>query len=60
MPQLRFMPSGGVKQNNAADYLALPNVIAVSGTWVTPDEALAAGDFATITALARAAASLQR
>jgi 2-keto-3-deoxy-6-phosphogluconate aldolase len=35
-------------------------VIAVSGTWVTPDEALAAGDFATITALARAAASLQR
>jgi 2-dehydro-3-deoxyphosphogluconate aldolase/(4S)-4-hydroxy-2-oxoglutarate aldolase len=60
MPQLRFMPSGGVKAADAADYLALPNVIAVSGTWVTPDDALAAGDFATITALARAAASLRR
>jgi 2-dehydro-3-deoxyphosphogluconate aldolase/(4S)-4-hydroxy-2-oxoglutarate aldolase len=59
MPQLRFMPSGGVKEANARDYLALPNVIAVSGTWVTPDDALSAGDFATITALARAAASLR-
>jgi len=54
------MPSGGVKEVNAAEYLAQPNVIAVSGTWVTPDAALAAGDFATITALARAAASLRR
>jgi 2-dehydro-3-deoxyphosphogluconate aldolase / (4S)-4-hydroxy-2-oxoglutarate aldolase len=60
MPQLRFMPSGGVKETNAADYLAQPNVIAVSGTWVTPDAAVAAGDFAKITALARAAAALRR
>ena len=45
---------------NAAAYLALPNVIAVGGSWVAPKEAIAAGDFARITALAREAALLAR
>jgi 2-dehydro-3-deoxyphosphogluconate aldolase/(4S)-4-hydroxy-2-oxoglutarate aldolase len=60
LPHLKFLPSGGVNERNAADYLALPNVVAVGGTWVAPREAVEAGDFAKITALARAAASLRR
>ena len=60
LPRLKFVPSGGVDDKNAADYLAQPNVIAVSGTWVVPAEAVQAGDFSKITALARAAASLRR
>ena len=60
LPQLKFLPSGGVDEKTAAEYLAQPNVVAVSGTWVVPRDALAAGDFSAITALARAAASLRR
>jgi 2-dehydro-3-deoxyphosphogluconate aldolase/(4S)-4-hydroxy-2-oxoglutarate aldolase len=60
LPQLKFLPSGGVNEKIAAEYLALPNVVAVGGTWVVPREAVEAGDFAKITALARAAASLRR
>lgn len=59
-PQLKFLPSGGVTEKTAAEYLAQPNVIAVGGTWVTPRELLEAGDFPKITALARAAAALRR
>jgi 2-dehydro-3-deoxyphosphogluconate aldolase/(4S)-4-hydroxy-2-oxoglutarate aldolase len=60
LPQLKFLPSGGVNEKTAAEYLAQPNVIAVGGTWVTPRELLEAGDFTKITALARAAVSLRR
>ena len=60
LPRLKFVPSGGVDDKTAADYLAQPNVIAVSGTWVVPGEAVQAGDFSRITALARATASLRR
>jgi 2-dehydro-3-deoxyphosphogluconate aldolase/(4S)-4-hydroxy-2-oxoglutarate aldolase len=60
LPRLKFVPSGGVDDKNAVDYLAQPNVIAVSGTWVVPAEAMKAGDFSRITALARVAASLRR
>jgi 2-dehydro-3-deoxyphosphogluconate aldolase/(4S)-4-hydroxy-2-oxoglutarate aldolase len=60
MPELKFLPSGGVTEKNAAEYLAQPNVIAVGGTWVTPRDAVEAGDFARITALARAASALRR
>jgi 2-dehydro-3-deoxyphosphogluconate aldolase/(4S)-4-hydroxy-2-oxoglutarate aldolase len=49
-----------VNEKTAAEYLAQPNVIAVGGTWVTPRELVEAGDFAAITALARAAAGLRR
>ena len=59
LPLLKFLPSGGVDAKNAPAYLALPNVVAVGGTWVAPKDAIVAGDFAGITALARAAASLR-
>jgi len=58
LPGIRFCPTGGVNGDNAASYLALSNVLAVGGSWVTPAELIAAGDFAAITARARAAAAL--
>ncbi|HEX3701459.1 MAG TPA: bifunctional 4-hydroxy-2-oxoglutarate aldolase/2-dehydro-3-deoxy-phosphogluconate aldolase [Phenylobacterium sp.] len=57
-PQARFCPTGGVSAANAADYLALPNVICVGGSWVAPAEAVRAGDWDRITRLAREAAAL--
>ena len=60
LPELRFCPTGGIDQRNAATYLACANVLAVGGSWVAPKDALATGDFARITELARAAAALRR
>jgi 2-dehydro-3-deoxyphosphogluconate aldolase/(4S)-4-hydroxy-2-oxoglutarate aldolase len=57
-PQARFCPTGGVGAANAAEYLALPNVLCVGGSWVAPPEAVRAGDWDRITALAREAAAL--
>ena len=57
---VRFCPTGGVTQANAAEFLALPNVACVGGSWLTPADALATGDWARITALAREAGTLQR
>lgn len=57
-PQATFCPTGGVDVNNASDYLALPNVICVGGSWVAPREAVRAGDWGKITELARAASAL--
>ena len=45
---------------NARDYLTLPNVVAVGGSWVVPQDAIAAGDFDRIVALARQASGLRR
>lgn len=59
LPDLRFCPTGGIDGNNAAAYLALPNVAAVGGSWVAPKDAIAAGNFPHISALARAAAGLR-
>lgn len=56
--QATFCPTGGVNAKNAADYLALPNVICVGGSWVAPADAVRAGDWDRITALAREAAAL--
>lgn len=56
-PDLRFCPTGGVTQDNLAQYLALPNVFAVGGSWLTPADALSARDWARITALAARAAA---
>lgn len=56
---VRFCPTGGVSLANAPDYLKLPNVICVGGSWVAPSEAMRTGDWATITRLAREAAGLQ-
>ena len=60
LPSLKFCPTGGIDQRNAATYLALPNVLAVGGSWVAPKDAVAAGDFSRVTALAREAAALAR
>jgi 2-dehydro-3-deoxyphosphogluconate aldolase/(4S)-4-hydroxy-2-oxoglutarate aldolase len=60
LPGIRFCPTGGIDAANAAAYLALPNVICVGGSWVAPKDAVAAGDWARIEALARQAASLGR
>lgn len=57
---VRFCPTGGVTSANAAELLALPNVVCVGGSWLTPADALAAGDWARITRLARAACQLPR
>lgn len=60
LPEIRFCPTGGINDGNAARYLALKNVIAVGGSWVAPKDALAAKDFGRIERLARAAAALGR
>lgn len=57
--QARFCPTGGVSAANAAEYLALPNVICVGGSWVAPPDAIRAGDWDRITALAREARALR-
>jgi 2-dehydro-3-deoxyphosphogluconate aldolase / (4S)-4-hydroxy-2-oxoglutarate aldolase len=58
-PHARFCPTGGVNAANAASYLALPNVACVGGSWLAPREMIAAGAFAKIETLARAAAELR-
>lgn len=58
LPQIRFCPTGGISLSNAADFLALPNVVCVGGSWLTPADKLAAGDWAGIERLAREAAGL--
>ena len=58
-PQVRFCPTGGISAQTAPDYLRLPNVLCLGGSWLTPADAVAAGDWARIAALARAAAALR-
>ncbi|OSQ43841.1 bifunctional 4-hydroxy-2-oxoglutarate aldolase/2-dehydro-3-deoxy-phosphogluconate aldolase [Thalassospira alkalitolerans] len=55
LPQVKFCPTGGVSLANLGDYLALPNIITVGGSWVSPKSAVKAGDWATITRLAQEA-----
>lgn len=47
-----FCPTGGVNPGNAAAYLALPNVVCAGGSWITPKNLVAAGDWDAVTALA--------
>ena len=58
--EVRFCPTGGISMANAAEFLALPNVACVGGSWLTPAKALAQKVWGAIEALARAAALLQR
>lgn len=58
--EVRFCPTGGVHQANAVELLALANVACVGGSWLTPADAVAAGDWDRITRLAREAAALPR
>ena len=55
LPHIQFMPTGGVRLDKVAEYIAQPNVAALGGTWIAPADKLAAGDFAGIGALAREA-----
>ncbi len=59
-PQARFCPTGGIDLASAPRYLALGNVLTIGGSWMLPKDALAAGDWARIGALAREAAGLGR
>lgn len=60
LPQISFCPTGGVSPTNAESYLKLPNVACAGGSWVAPDAMIKAGDWAGITALAKAASALVR
>ncbi|RYF55521.1 MAG: keto-deoxy-phosphogluconate aldolase, partial [Comamonadaceae bacterium] len=57
---VKFCPTGGVHLGNAPEFLALPNVACVGGSWIVPTEAIAAKDWARIEVLAREASQLPR
>ncbi|MEU0645495.1 bifunctional 4-hydroxy-2-oxoglutarate aldolase/2-dehydro-3-deoxy-phosphogluconate aldolase [Streptomyces umbrinus] len=60
LPQARFCPTGGIGPAVAPEYLALPNVLCVGGSWMLPADAIAARDWARVETLAREAAGLGR
>lgn len=60
LPQIRFCPTGGISLANAPEFLALPNVACVGGSWLTPKDKLETGDWSGIERLAREAASSRR
>ena len=49
LPELSFCPTGGIQASSYRDYLALPNVLCVGGSWMAPSDAVAAGDWTSIT-----------
>lgn len=57
-PGVRFVPTGGVSEQNASQFLALDSVVAVGGSWMVPSRLISAGDFAGIQRLAREATEL--
>jgi len=59
LPQVTFCPTGGISLSSAPDFLSLPNVVCVGGSWLTPADKLRSGDWAGIEALAREAAALR-
>ncbi|MFD5753000.1 bifunctional 4-hydroxy-2-oxoglutarate aldolase/2-dehydro-3-deoxy-phosphogluconate aldolase [Streptomyces sp. NPDC127033] len=58
LPEARFCPTGGITPASAPEYLALPNVRCVGGTWLLPADALASKDWGRVEALAREASAL--
>lgn len=60
MPDITFCPTGGVNLRNARDYLALPNVQSVGGSWLVPDSVVANKQWDVITQLAREASALAK
>lgn len=58
--EMRFMPTGGVSAANLSDFLALPSVLACGGSWLTPKDAVEAGDYETIKNLASEAVKIAR
>jgi 2-dehydro-3-deoxyphosphogluconate aldolase/(4S)-4-hydroxy-2-oxoglutarate aldolase len=59
-PQLRFIPTGGVKLENAAQYLQSPKIHAIGGSWMAKRQMIAEGQFAEITRLTKEASSLAK
>jgi 2-dehydro-3-deoxyphosphogluconate aldolase/(4S)-4-hydroxy-2-oxoglutarate aldolase len=55
---MRFMPTGGVSPGNLAEYLSIPAVLACGGSWLTPADAIASGDYNQMTKLAREAVQI--
>ena len=60
LQDIRFMPTGGVREDNLPNYLSLKNVVAAGGTWIAPENLVAQGDWTEITARARAAREIVR
>ncbi len=58
-PDVAFCPTGGITAQTAREFLALPNVKVCGGSWLTPEDAVARGDWARITQLARDASALR-
>jgi 2-dehydro-3-deoxyphosphogluconate aldolase/(4S)-4-hydroxy-2-oxoglutarate aldolase len=58
-PDVTFCPTGGISLKTAPEFLGLPNVRVCGGSWLTPADAIAAGDWARITQLAREAQALR-
>ena len=59
-PGVAFCPTGGIDEANAAEYLALPNVPMVGGSWMAPKDAITAGDWRRVRRLAERAAAIGR
>ena len=59
-PQIRFIPTGGVNQNNAEEYFKNPKIVAVGGSWMVTKDMVAAGDFDGIAEKSAAATALYR
>ena len=57
---VKFCPTGGITAANAPEFLALPNVVCVGGSWLVPADALARGDWSRVSELARHASELPR
>lgn len=57
LPHLQFMPTGGVSADNAGEYLALPNVVAVGGSWIATEKDVTSGAWADIASKAKTALS---
>lgn len=59
LPQVSFCPTGGISLKTAPDYLSLKNILCVGGSWVAPKDAMARGEWSTITKLAAEAKGLR-
>lgn len=59
LPDIRFCPTGSITRERAPDYLALPNVVCVGGSWIAPKALVEAGDWAGIEANAAVAAGMR-
>jgi 2-dehydro-3-deoxyphosphogluconate aldolase / (4S)-4-hydroxy-2-oxoglutarate aldolase len=55
---MRFMPTGGVSAANLGEFLTLPSVVACGGSWLTPADEIAAGNYDAITKLAQEAVAI--